>query len=221
MRKSLIFFGMCIIMTGIILAACNMPASTAPEPTPTNTVPFSIVDQSNIIAQARSATETVQALAGTVVAPVVQATQAPGQGGMTGQATATLAGVPLAAATVTNTPVIVPTTGRPATYTLHEGEFCYCIARRFNVNPADLQSINPPCVSGIVSPGTILTIPSSGTWSGERALLHHPTTHTVRAGDTIYTIACAYGDVDPLALIAVNGLSSPYTLTSGQTLQIP
>jgi LysM repeat protein len=41
------------------------------------------------------------------------------------------------------------------------------------------------------------------------------------AGDTIYTIACAFGDVDPNAIIVVNGLESPYTLTPGQVLQIP
>ena len=30
-----------------------------------------------------------------------------------------------------------PTPGRPATYVIQDGEFPYCIARRFNVDLAD------------------------------------------------------------------------------------
>jgi LysM repeat protein len=70
-------------------------------------------------------------------------------------------------------------------------------------------------------PGETLTIPSTGTFPGPRALLSHPTTYTVDAGDTIYWVACYYGDVYPMAIAAVNGLSSPYTLTPGSTIEIP
>ncbi len=42
-----------------------------------------------------------------------------------------------------------------------------------------------------------------------------------RKGDTIYSVACYYGDVDPMAIAAVNGLSSPYTLNPGSMIQIP
>jgi hypothetical protein len=34
-------------------------------------------------------------------------------------------------------------------------------------------------------------------------------------------VACRYGDVDPMGIAAANGLSSPYTLTPGTTIQIP
>jgi len=75
-----------------------------------------------------------------------------------------------------------------------------------------------------VAAGTTLQIPQSGNWDpahGSRSLKQHPTTYSVQPGDTVYSIACAFGDVSPEAIIAVNGLQSPYTLTAGQSLQIP
>jgi LysM repeat protein len=129
--------------------------------------------------------------------------------------------------TATNTPeptetVVIPTVTRPAQYTLQEGEFPYCIARRFNLNPEDLISLNSIGPNDVLSPGTVLQIPQSGTWEGEGRVLHpHPTTHNVSSGDTVYSIACYYGDVSPEAIIAVNGLEEPYALSAGQKLNIP
>jgi LysM repeat protein len=123
----------------------------------------------------------------------------------------------------TQQPIVVPTAtpGLPTTYTLQEGEYPYCIARRFNINPNDLLSVNN--ISGFVSPGTTLTIPTDSTWPAEfeRSLIAHPTTYNVVAGDTIYKIACAFGDVDPIDIIAANNLEEPYTLTAGQVINIP
>ena len=68
----------------------------------------------------------------------------------------------------------------------------------------------------------MLKIPQTGhTFPGTRALHPHPATYTVKTGDTIYNIACYYGDVDPMAIVAANSLIAPYTLTAGQSLQIP
>lgn len=123
----------------------------------------------------------------------------------------------------TTASIVVPTAtpGLPTTYTVQEGEFPYCLARRFNIDPNDLVSINN--ISGFVSPGTVLTIPSDSTWPSEfeRALIAHPTTYNVLAGDTIYTIACQFGDVDPNDIIYANNLEEPYTLTAGQVINIP
>jgi LysM repeat protein len=43
----------------------------------------------------------------------------------------------------------------------------------------------------------------------------------VTTGETIYSIACFYGDVSPEAIIAVNQLEEPYDLSPGQALNIP
>jgi len=114
---------------------------------------------------------------------------------------------------------------RPSSYTLQSGEFPYCIARRFNLNPEDLLALNPH-VANIpdyqIPAGTVLTIPQSGTFPGSRMLNTHPTTYTVAASDkTIYGVACYYGDIEPAAIAQANGISVSSALTIGQKLNIP
>jgi len=133
-------------------------------------------------------------------------------------------GMPDAAVSNSSAPhsQLLAATPIPTTYTLHAGEYPYCIARRFNVNPAELLSLNGLTSSSQVTPGQVLQIPQTGhPFPGTRALHPTPAVYTVKTGDTIYTVACYYGDVDPLAIAAANGLSAPYSLTAGQTLQIP
>jgi len=114
-----------------------------------------------------------------------------------------------------------PPQEKPETYTLHKGEFPYCLARRFNVNPNDLLSLNGLSSTSATFVGQVLKIPASGSFPGTRSLNAHPTTYTVRSGDSIYTIACYYGDVYPESIAAVNNLQEPYTITAGQSLSIP
>jgi LysM repeat protein len=137
---------------------------------------------------------------------------------------------PVALATVTpmtgTTPlpviaVAAATPGRPATYTLHAKEFPYCIARRFDVDPGVLMSLNGLSSGQIVQPGMTLSIPQTGSFPGTRALQAHPTQYTVAVNDTFYSIACAFGDVDPNTIAAANGLAITAPLTTGQALNIP
>jgi LysM repeat protein len=121
--------------------------------------------------------------------------------------------------------VIVPTStpGHPSTYTLMQGEFPYCIARRFNVNQTELLDMNGITTGQGMQPGSILKIPQTGNpFVGVRALLPHPTTYTVRSGnETIYSVACSFGDADPNQIIVANNLVSPYTIHINQVLNIP
>ncbi len=191
-----------VVLLTLALSACKLPASKAPETETSQAMTTPI----------RIQTDSPESMTQTAVAKV--------------PSTATLSSGGLAP-TPTNTPeptenVIIPTVTRPATYTLHEGEFPYCIARRFNLDPADLISVNGLTANELVSPGTTLQIPQTGTWGGEgRVRNPHPDTYTVSAGETIYSIACYYGDVSPEAIIAANHLEEPYTLTAGQKLNIP
>lgn len=114
-------------------------------------------------------------------------------------------------------------TERPATYTLQKGEFPFCIARRYNIDPDELLSLNGLTRSqGYFNPGIVLKIPQAGkAFPGSRALLPHPMLYIVLSGDTIYSIACKFGDVNPLEIASQNGLQPPYTLTVGSQLIIP
>jgi LysM repeat protein len=120
-------------------------------------------------------------------------------------------------------PVTVPEEYEvPNKYTLQAGEFPWCIARRFNIDVSALLNANGLNTNSNVYPGTTLTIPKdAGPYAGARALRAHPTDYTVQHNDTVNSIACYFGDVDPRAIEAVNGLTGSYTLTPGDVIKIP
>lgn len=201
-KKLLIVIG-CVVSLTLLLSGCKMPASEAPatETVENMTTPISIQTESP-----ESLTQTTADKSISTSTPVESVTSTP---------------APTNTSEPTNT-VAVPTLTRPSEYTLQEGEFLYCIARRYDLSVADLIELNGIDEDDVISTGTVLQIPSTGSWEGDgRVLNEHPTTHTVSSGETIYTIACYYGDVSPEAIIAVNGLEEPYDLTVGQELSIP
>lgn len=228
-----------VVLLSLVLAACNLPASKSPTTVPTSSAPkpettnetLHDIVSSTQTAMARMATPiptqtplTVETTEETLIEtsePVDETTEATARPTGVGISVATQ--VPTKIPTQAPT-VLVPTAtpGLPGTYTLQEGEWCYCLARRFNILAGTLIGANPACASGSIPPGSVLTIPQGAApWDGVRALVAHPASYTVRANDTIYTIACYYGDVDPNAIIYANSLQSPYTLTPGQVLNIP
>ena len=174
---------------------------------------------------------------GTPGTPVAQSTNFPTPTSMNGtNATATPESAStLAGATATNQSQQVATlapTNRPAatsapavnpgTYIIQFGEFPYCLARRFDVDPDALLAANGLADGQNIQPGTALVIPTgSGGFPGNRSLMAHPSTWIVDPGDTVYSIACAYGDVNPLSIVSANGLTGDYELTVGTVLQIP
>jgi len=167
-------------------------------------------------------TGTPGAAATTAVVPP-QITFTPQIGGVATTAVvpaATTAVVP--AATTAVPPTAVPAGFRPASYTLHEGEFPYCIARRYNVDPTELLSMSGLSDGVMYSAGTVLRIPQSGSFPGDLALRPHPTTYTVTSSDeTFYSIACLFGNVTPEAIAAANGMSVDAALPVGKVLSIP
>jgi spore germination protein YaaH len=105
---------------------------------------------------------------------------------------------------------------------LQNGEFPYCIARRFNVDPDALLSASGLTSPDLYYPGLTLTIPQSGAFPGGRMLATHPTTYSVLSGDeTLYSVACKFGDIDPATIASANAISISAKLTAGQKLQIP
>lgn len=200
MTKRIMLVIVCLVVMALFLTGCKLPASTPPP-----------------LLEEEMSTTPIAIVTVTPVQPTEDDGEETDPEGM----------VPtedyFADPTSTPLPTIaVPTLTRPASYTLREGEFPFCIARRFDLDPGALLSLNNLGPNDRPSTGTVLRIPQTGNWTaGDRSLNPHPTTHTVRAGDTIFTIACFYGAVSPEAIIAVNNLQEPYTLTAGQTLDIP
>jgi LysM repeat protein len=118
--------------------------------------------------------------------------------------------------------VVMPDLVVPTEYTLRKGEFPWCLARRFNIDPIALLNANGLGQNQILDPGTKLTIPqNAGEYEGDRSRSAHPTTYTVKAGDTFFSIACLYGDVWPEEIAAQNGMEMTDKLTAGSTIDIP
>lgn len=211
---------MAVLMV-IVLPACTLPASTPPAAITPTVGNFPVPGTETMDIFESIATQTAMAGGGIIqpTQPEAQPTAAPTEP----PAPAVPTPVPPTPAP-TRPPVVVPTAtpGLPSTYTLQKGEYVYCIARRFDLNPVDLLAANGLGVNSIIPEGTTIVIPQTGNgFPAERELISHPDTYTVQAGDTIYSIACDYGDADPNAIAVANGLEEPYAIAPGETLDIP
>lgn len=211
MKSSLVRILLVAVLLLAVLSACVRPASKAPvaTATPTLELPFPMPGQPTVIKDIAAGTMTAQALLNPPVA--------------TQQPTVELLTSPTP---VPPTPVIVytATPGIPSTYTMQLGDTIFCLARRYNLDPNAIISANPTLNADSIRDGTVINLPQGPVWPeglGSRARNAHPATYSVGAGETIYHVACWYGDVSPEAIAQLNGLTAPYTLSAGQTLSIP
>ncbi|HKJ37787.1 MAG TPA: LysM peptidoglycan-binding domain-containing protein [Anaerolineales bacterium] len=219
-----------LLLVAFLVSACQQPYSTPPAVTNTpmdpNSLfstplgePDSMQDVENFITQT--------ALAGEPGAAVATAT--PGDA-----AVATETSTPIIdlnpTATATQAVAVATTAAAPAAsgseWILRNGEFPYCIARRYNVDPTDLIKASGLSSPDIYYEGQKLIIPQNSTWPaslGSRTLLNHPSTYTVTGNSdlTIYGVACKYGEISPASIAQNNNLSVDAALTVGQTLNIP
>lgn len=238
-RRSVLVFSVCMIST-LLLSACTQSLSAAPVATntllPSNlfvTTPIASVENPMAMieefakqtAAAQTATagtpsSSQVAVTGTPGTPVANVSPAP-----VSPTVSNVTPTNVSAVTATNAAPVASTSVpgvRPAEYILKEGEFPYCIARRFNVDPDALIK-----ASGITNPdvyyaGLKLVIPQSGAFPGTASLIPHPAQYTVASADeTVYTIACKYGNVYPEDIASKNNISVSAKLTVGQSLQIP
>lgn len=130
--------------------------------------------------------------------------------------------LPVIATTAVPAPTLV--VGKPASYTLKKGEFPYCIARRFNVSPGELLTLNnlSTAQAQTYQPGMTLSIPQGGAaFPPPRARNAHPVTYVVPQNTTLYGVACYFGDIDPTAILNANSIPNPDNIAAGTTLQIP
>jgi LysM repeat protein len=184
--------------------ATQIPTSLFVSPFPTAENPMSLIES---FATGTAVALTSAATTGTPATPAPKsATRTPKNSPTPGSSAAT------------------PTSqAKPSSYTLHKGEFPYCIARRFNINPNELMSLNGISSGSNVQAGMTLKIPQTGNrFPGDRSLHNHPATYTVSSSsETIYSVACYYGDIDPEAIASWNNLKVSASLSAGQKLQIP
>lgn len=231
-----------LMLVVIITSACNQPYSQQPSVTNTPINPNSLFatpmgQPTNMTDVQNFATGTALAIqSGTPVVGAVTATPMAGTAQSGGSPTITptsIIALPTNAVTTPSATMAISTSqpaaatsvpgSRPGTYTLQNGEYPYCIARRFNVDPDELLSANGLVDGQTLYAGKVLTIPQTGNpFPGNRMWHSHPDTYTVdSSSDTIYGIACYYGDIDPSTIAQANGLSAGAALSAGQKLTIP
>ena len=237
-----------LFLVGTIMAtACTQNYSAAPLATPTLIPPGLFVsplptgvDAMQLVAQ--FGTQTAEALSGTPATPSTPqaVTATPGTASPVTDTPTLESGTfitPLSGSSTPEPVTVVPVTGTvfeativpgnvPTTYTLQQGEFPYCIARRYNLNPEELLQLNNlhDWDAQYLSPGLTLQLPQTGDpFPGVRALHNHPDTYTVSGNNdtTLYGVACYYGDIDPTAIAQANNLPLSTVLTIGQQLTIP
>lgn len=210
-----------VALLAMVLVACELSAST-PPPTVSGDGPMGTLQSElgNIASQTAAAGGGVPlvtvAPGETQPAPAEGATEPPPP---TAEPSATPTQEP-----PTSTPVTVasPTPGIPSTYTLRRGEHPFCIARRFNVNQYELLNTNGLGLNSKPQVGFSLRIPQTGNdFAGERTLQSHPDTYSVQSGDSVYSIACKYGDVSPEAIAQANDIGVNADLAAGRELEIP
>jgi LysM repeat protein len=204
-----------LMLIAVLLSACNKPYSQASAatftPLPPNSVFGTLQPTSELGPVAGFAT-------GSAIAQMTSSPSAPTAtlgAGVTPQpqvATATntpLAVIPSATLAVPSGPSSTPVPASAGnTYVLKPGEFPYCIARRYNVDPDEMLRLSGLSDGVIYDPGTVLKIPQSGKpFPGDRMLKTHPATYTVLTpNETVYSIACLFGDVDPDAIARANNI---------------
>jgi LysM repeat protein len=241
-RNSKLLLFSTLVILAVTFSACVQPfpnsqvSLNTPTKLPTNffVSPFPTSDNPMAMVEELSTGTAMAATAAALTAGTPAATEVTQTGTASGAeltASTTPDGTTVASATPTlgnATPTAtqaLPTTtiSRPASYTLQKGEWPYCIARRYNLNPEELLALNGLQSGEVLLPGLNLQIPQTGNpFPGERAWHSHPDTYTVDdSSETIYGVACYYGDVDPAAISQANNLPLSATLTVGQQLTIP
>jgi len=233
MTKKLAFVLTLSLVFVLVLSGCERSASQSILPTPTEGGEFSLdlTDSETPAAEDAMAelqtfaTQTAMAESGSVEATSTPSPESPLPAGT--ESASLPSPTPTQVAQDAPTPggtLPTPVVTRPTTYTLLKGEFPFCIARRFNLNQYELLNLNGLSLAqgNNLPVGYTLQIPQTGNpFIGDRTLRAHPDIYTVTGDETIYKVACLYGDVTPEAIITVNNLVAPYSLTIGQQLSIP
>ena len=113
-------------------------------------------------------------------------------------------------------------------YVVQSGDTLYSIARRSGMSLNSLLTLNGLSQSSIIYPGQSLTVsqsegifstPVSTKTNSASSVVSTSGAYTVKAGDTLYSIARRSG-VSLSSLLSLNGLSQSSVIRPGQTLNV-
>ncbi len=132
----------------------------------------------------------------------------------------------VAETTPTASPAAPWSDAAPRLMTVRAGDTVYAISRRTGASPNAIISENRLAPPYSLRVGQTLRIPAAGEKVVNRISQSAPApkatfaTHTIKPGDTLYSISRATG-VSVSKIAQVNRLRAPYTLSVGDTLRVP
>jgi len=114
-----------------------------------------------------------------------------------------------------------PSRSEPATKThkVASGESPWTIASKYNMDLGDLLAMNGLSKNAVLQAGQTLKVTGSGGASASAPAPAPARTHTVKSGESAWSIAQKYG-VSTNDLLAWNGLSKSSVLKAGQELTV-
>ena len=144
---------------------------------------------------------------------------------------------PTPTATATNTPTDTPTVTFTATpagpfeYTVVEGDTCYDLQIKFEIQLEALLALNPSLGAAcLLQPGDILYIPQPGMVIELPTETPVPTglprgtliQYTVKTGDTLDAIARRFNStIEAIIAIRENNITDPESIEAGQVILVP
>lgn len=169
--------------------------------------------------------------------PLTPEERVPGQGEPPPSTPADVAFAPPPAVPATPVETVSPKPAKPAkpakagpTYAVRKGDTLSRIARHYSVSVRELADMNRMTADTSLKVGQKLAVPTPKAAAGStskgavapKAAVAKPaaTTHAVKAGETLTSIAKRYG-VTTDALMRANGITDPTKLKVGQKLKIP
>lgn len=111
-------------------------------------------------------------------------------------------------------PASIPGTG--TTYTIKAGDTLSSIAARYNTTVAKIAAANNITNTNLIRVGQVLTIPGTSTTPPPATT----TNYTVKAGDTLTSIAARY-NTTAAKIAAANNITNINLISVGQVLKIP
>lgn len=109
-------------------------------------------------------------------------------------------------------------------YTVQAGDNLTTIAATYGISVSQLMAMNNISDANDIHIGEVLTVSTAApatadTTSDSTSTAAATTSYTVQAGDTLTSIAAAYGTT-PSAIMAMNGISDANTIMPGQSLNV-
>ena len=110
-----------------------------------------------------------------------------------------------------------PAPSEDETYTVQRGDLLLEVARQLDLDWARLAKANQIAPPYLLVPGTVLQLPKEG--ATVEVEIEIPETYTATRSESLIGLA-RYYRLDWVMLADMNGLSYPYLLTTGRTIQL-